>query len=124
MKKLNVFLATMFFALIFSSSAVAQEKSPFLGKWNVIVVGTPGGDSKMIVEITDKDGKLGGAAIDPATNKELFAFTKVEGETGKFTVYFTSQGYDVYMYLEKKDADNLEGSMMDMFDATATRIKS
>jgi hypothetical protein len=124
MKKLNVFFATMFFALIFSNSATAQEKSSFLGKWSVIVVGTPGGDSKMIIEIVDKEGKLTGSAVDPATNKELFAFTKVEGEPSKVTVYFTSQGYDVYMYLEKKDADNLEGSMMDMFDATATRIKS
>lgn len=124
MKKLNVFFATMFFALIFSISATAQEKSAFLGKWNVIVAGTPGGDSKMIIEIVDKEGKLSGSAIDPATNKELFAFTKVESEPSKVTVYFTSQGYDVYMYLEKKDIDNLEGSMMDMFDATATRVKS
>lgn len=124
MKKLNVFFATMFFALVFSYSATAQEKSAFLGKWNVIVLGTPGGDSKMIIEIADKEGKLTGSAIDPATNNELFAFTKVESEPSKVTVYFTSQGYDVYMYLEKKDADNLEGSMMDMFDATATRIKS
>ena len=124
MKKLNVFFAIMFFAAIFSNNATAQEKSAFLGKWNVNVVGTPGGDSKMIIEIVDKEGKLSGSAIDPATNKELFAFTKVEGEPSKVTVYFTSQGYDVYMYLEKKDADNLEGSMMDMFDATATRVKS
>jgi hypothetical protein len=123
MKKLNVFFATMFFALIFTNSAAAQEKSSFLGKWDVNVVGTPGGDSKMIINLVEKEGKLAGAAINPADNKELFAFTKVEEEVNKVTVYFTSEGYDVYMYLEKKDADNLEGSMMDMFDATATRIK-
>lgn len=113
----------MFFALIFSGSASAQEKSFFLGKWDVKVEGTPGGDSKMIINIANRDGKLSGSAIDPASNKELFAFTKVEEEANKVTVYFTSQGYDVYMYLEKKDQDNLSGSMMDMFDATGVRLK-
>ncbi|MNF79941.1 hypothetical protein D3C84_621720 [compost metagenome] len=78
----------------------------------------------MIIDLIEKEGKLTGSAINPVDNKELFAFTKVEEEADKVTVYFTSQGYDVYMYLEKKDIDNLEGSMMDMFDATATRIKS
>lgn len=123
MKKLNVFFATMFFVLMFSLSATAQEKSFFNGKWNVLVVGTPGGDSKMILNIVDSEGKLSGTLIDPTTNKDLFPLTKVEQEQGKITVYFTSQGYDVYLYLEKKDQDNVEGSMMDMFDATGVRIK-
>ncbi|MFV8341050.1 hypothetical protein [Flavobacterium sp. XS2P39] len=123
MKKLNVFFAAMFFALIFSNSASAQEKSFFIGKWDVKVEGTPGGDSKMIINIANQDGKLSGSAIDPTSNNELFAFTKVEEEANKVTVYFTSQGYDVYMYLEKKDQDNLSGSMMDMFDATGVRLK-
>ncbi|UUW08329.1 hypothetical protein NLG42_19745 [Flavobacterium plurextorum] len=124
MKKLNLFFTTMFFVLMFSVSATAQEKNFFNGKWNVNVVGTPGGDSKMILNIVDNEGKVSGSLIDPATNKDLFPLTKVELEgKDKMTVYFTSEGYDVYLFLEKKDQDNAEGSMMEMFDATAVRMK-
>lgn len=123
MKKFNVLFASIFMILIFSVKASAQEKKYFEGKWDVTVVGTPGGDSKMVVSLVDKDGKLTGSMIDPATKKDLFPFTKVEEETNKVTVYFTSEGYDVYLYLEKKDQDNVEGSMMEMFDATGVRLK-
>lgn len=123
MKKLNVFFAAVLFILMFSSRVSAQEKKYFEGKWEVTVVGTPGGDSKMILNLVDKDGTLTGSMIDPITKKDLFPLTKVEEEATKVTVYFTSEGYDVFMYLEKKDQDNVEGSMMEMFDATAVRIK-
>ena len=117
-------MATMFFALLFSNSATAQEKSSFLGKWDTTVMGTPNGDSKMIFEIVEKEGKLAGNALNPVTNEVFFPFTKVEEEPNKLTVYFTINEYEIHMYLKKKDADNLEGSAMDKFDAKATRIKS
>lgn len=123
MKKFNVFFASMFLILMFSNRVNAQEKKYFEGKWEVTVLGTPGGDSKMILNLVDKDGKLAGSMIDPVTKKDLFPLTKVEEEPTKVTVYFTSEGYDVFMYLEKKDQDNVEGSMMEMFDATAVRMK-
>lgn len=39
------------------------------------------------------------------------------------TVYFTAQGYDVYLRLDKKGDDHITGSMMDMFDAEGDRVK-
>ena len=52
-----------------------------------------------------------------STNK----FAKVEEKGNTVTLYFTSSGYDVYLQLEKKDDNNVKGSMMNMFDATGTR---
>ncbi|MEI6950541.1 hypothetical protein V9K67_25380 [Paraflavisolibacter sp. H34] len=124
MKKLSAIFSGIFFLLLsLHVSAQAPDKGDyFSGKWNVLVEGTPGGDAKMIVNLERKDGKLGGAILD-STNKEVARFSKVEESEKSVTVYFTSQGFDVYMLLEKKDADHVAGSMMDLFDAKGDRIK-
>lgn len=123
MKKLHIFFTALFLMLFFATNVSAQEKKFFTGNWNITVEGTPGGDSKMIVQIIEKDGVLTGAILDPTTSKEVTKFNKVEAKNDTITVYFTSQGFDVYLFLEKKDQDNITGTMMDMFDATGKRVK-
>src|SRR3954447_26131717 len=123
MNKFSSFLAgVLLMVLSFNAQAQTKPADYFSGKWNVEVKGTPQGDSKMVVTLERKDGKLTGYL----TAKEMAdtsKFTKVE-ETGKsVTVYFISQGYDVFLKLDKKDDDNVTGSMMDMFDATGVRIQ-
>jgi hypothetical protein len=50
--------------------------------------------------------------------------SKVELTQNEGTFYFTTQGYDVYLTLTKKDDDHVTGSMMGMFDAEGDRIKA
>ncbi len=108
-----------------STGVMAQTSGAdyFAGKWNMLVKGLPNGDTKMFVVLDKKDSTLTGV-IQDSTGTEISKFSKVEIRTAGVTVYFTAQGYDVYMTMNKKDEDHITGSMMDMFDAEGLRAKS
>lgn len=122
MKKLSVFIAAIICSLVFSVGAKAQAPADyFVGKWSVLTTGLPSGDAKSIVILERKEGKLSGTMMQegkPAPN----VFRKVEEKGTTITCYFTASGYDVYLFLEKKDDNNVIGSMMDMFDCTGVRV--
>lgn len=125
MKKLPVFILALFF-IFMSAGAFAQAQSTpdyFAGKWNMLVKGLPNGDTKMIVVLDKKDTTLAGI-IQDSVGTEISKFSKVEIRENGVTVYFTAQGYDVYMTMNKKDEDHITGSMMDMFDAEGMRSKA
>lgn len=123
MKKLFSFFAGIFFLVLsFGAKAQTQPADYFAGKWNVEVKGTPQGDGKMTVNLERKDGKLSGYLTSKAS-PDSTRFTKVEETEKSVTVYFSSQGYDVYIKLEKQDDDHVSGNLMDMFDATGERVK-
>ena len=126
MKNWNVFFAGLFLMLFSFLNAGAQTPPNgdyFAGKWNVIAEGTPNGDSRFLVNLQRKDGKLVGTIDDPQTGKTTSKIDKVEEKEKSVTVYFVGGGYDVYLLLEKKDDDHVIGSLMDMFDATGERVK-
>jgi hypothetical protein len=123
MKKLSICLAAAFLIII-STGAMAQTTSGvdyFAGKWNMLVKGLPNGDTKMFVVLDKKDTALAGV-IQDSTGTEISKFSKVELKGDGVTVYFSAQGYDVYMTMNKKDEDHVTGSMMDMFDAEGLRV--
>jgi hypothetical protein len=124
MKKLFSFVAGIFFlALSLHTQAQTQTGANyFLGKWNVLFTGLPTGDTKMIVDIEKGDTTFTGSVLD-STKQEIAKFSKVDMKDTSVTVYFTAQGYDVYVTLNKKDDDHVTGTMLDMFDATGVRIK-
>ena len=124
MKKLSVFLAAIVCSLVFSVAAEAQAPADyFVGKWEVTVAGLPDGDVTSIVTLERKDGKLTGTMLQKGKSaSEANKFTKTEEKTGSVTAYFTAGAYDVYLFLEKKDDNNVTGSMMDMFDCTGVRV--
>ena len=124
MKKLIVLISTAIM-IILSAGAMAQTQTGteyFPGKWNMLVKGLPNGDTRMFVVLDKKDTTLAGV-IQDSTGTEISKFSKVELKDNGITVYFTAQGYDVYMTMNKKDEDHVVGSMMDMFDAEGTRNK-
>ena len=122
MKKLGLFISIVLF--FFSSGVIAQTTGAdyFSGKWNMLVKGLPNGDTKMIIVLDKKDTTLTGAILD-SVGTETAKFSKVEIKDNQVTVYFTAQGYDVYMSIDKKDEDHVTGSMMGMFDAEGIRAK-
>lgn len=95
----------------------------FAGKWDIVVVGTPNGDAKFTTELIRKDGKLTGDLKMMAGDAKETIPAKVEEAEGKITLYFSAQGYDVNVELNKVDDDNLKGTLMNMFEAKAKRVK-
>jgi hypothetical protein len=94
----------------------------FAGKWSVLVKGTPNGDAKMLFVLDKKDTGLTGIVQD-STGTKMTDITKIELADTTVTIYFTTQGYDVNLVMNKKDDDHTTGSLMSMFDADGERIK-
>jgi len=125
MKRSAVILTILFFGVAFKGfSQTVPATDFFAGKWEISIIGTPNGDAKLLTELIRKDGKLTGELKDPTgKNPEAIPLTNVVNEENKLTLYFSAQGADVSVELEKVDADNLKGSLLNMFDATAKRLK-
>lgn len=124
MKKITMILTGLVILIsVYCSQAQAEGTDFFIGKWKVLVEGTPNGDATMIVTFTkNADGKLEGTSGDEKGETPTTKFTRVESKGETVTAYWVAQGYDVYLFLEKTDENKAEGSLMDMFDATATKV--
>lgn len=123
MKKISLILTGMFFVLM-SFGVKAQSAVPahfFIGKWTVLVEGTPQGDAIVNVVFERKNGQLTGTILSQGKS-EPSKFSKIIEKDSTATAYYSSNGYEVYLVLEKKDDNSATGSMMDMFDAKATRV--
>jgi hypothetical protein len=126
MKKASIFLFFLLVGIAYTSFSQAPTKTDFFaGKWEISVVGTPNGDAKMVTNLIRKDGKLTGELANPAdATKEKRPVTKIEENGDNIAIYFTSsQGNDVSIDLARVDGDNLKGSLMNMFEAKAKRLK-
>lgn len=122
MKKLSLFFAIAA-GLFLSSTTKAQSNADyFAGKWKITVFGTPNGDAVMFFLLDNKDGKLSGVVND-STDKELTRMTNIEEKDSTITTYFTAQGYDVNVLLQRNGADSVKGSLMNMFDTKGFRVK-
>lgn len=122
MKKLSVLV--VLFVLGLSFNTFAQSADFFAAKWEITVVGTPNGDAKFVTKLERKDGKLSGELSMPADpNAEKIPITNIEESADKLVLYFSAQGYDVNVDLVKVDNDNLKGTLMNMFEAKAIRVK-
>lgn len=122
MKKAILFFAGIFFLVLsVSLNTQAQATSDFfVGKWNVLVSGTPNGDAKMVVSLERVEGKLKAEFVGN-DQSETPKVSNVEETEKSVRIYFTASGYDVYLYLEKKGDYHVEGTMLDMFDAKGDR---
>jgi hypothetical protein len=125
MKKLNLLWTGLFFLLL-SVQSNGQSKTGvayFAGKWSMVIKGTPDGDAKMIFILENKTDSLAGVVQD-STGTEISKISKIELTGSSATVYFTAQGYDVNVVMNKKDDDHVAGSLLGMFDTVGERIKS
>lgn len=96
----------------------------FTGKWEIMIMGTPNGDSKMVTELVRKEGKLTGQLTDPTGTNPAMPITKVEEDPGKkITLYIdTPQAGEIGIELSKVDQDHLKGTLMNAFETTGLRI--
>jgi hypothetical protein len=125
MKKVSLFLFIFLLGVCVKGFSQATPPTDFFaGKWEITIVGTPEGDAKMVTDLTRKDGKLTGELKDPTGTRPATPITKIEEEASRLTIYFdTAQAGEIPVELTKVDDDHLKGSLMNMFDATALRVK-
>lgn len=94
----------------------------FMGKWNATAKGTPNGDVTIPVKFESKEGKIKGTFVDPESKEEK-AMTNVELDGAALKMSFSVMGYDITITITKKDDNTATGSLMDMFDVVAVRVK-
>lgn len=121
MKKLSILVVLFVLGLSFNTFAQTEF---FAAKWEITVVGTPNGDAKFVTKLDRKDGKLAGelTLVGDASAPKI-PITNIEESADKLVLYFSAQGYDVNVELTKVDNDNLKGTLMNMFEAKAIRVK-
>src|SRR4051794_6312536 len=106
MKKFTFFLLVIF-SLFLSQKGDAQVKTGadyFAGKWNILVLGTPNCDRKMVFVLEKKETGIIGVVQD-TTGKELSKVAKAELNTNTITLYYSMNEHDVVTELTKKDKD-------------------
>ena len=127
MKKASIIFFALFMGIAVKSLAQAADSTItdyFTGKWEISVIGTPNGDSKLVAELVRKEGKLTGELKDPSgALPGAIPITDIEEAKEQVTIFFSAQGYDVNLVLTKVDQNNCKGSLMGMFDSTAKRVK-
>lgn len=121
MKKISVLVVLFVLGLSFNTFAQSEF---FAAKWEITVAGTPNGDAKFVTKLERKDGKLTGELSMPADpTAPKIPISNIEESADKIVIYFSAQGYDVNVDLVKVDDDNLKGTLMNMFEAKAVRVK-
>jgi hypothetical protein len=124
MRKLQ-FMAVIVLMTIFTGKSFAQTASPaqfFLGKWTITIMGTPDGDVTLNTEFAMKGDTLVGYSAK-TDKQDRLDFRNIVAKEKSIFFEFSAQGYDLSLELIKKDDDNLEGKLMDMFDTKAKRKK-
>jgi hypothetical protein len=94
----------------------------FEGKWSVLVKGTPQGDATIPMRFETKEGATKGYFMADESGQE-YEMNSVSIIDGVLTAAFNIQGYDVDINMSEVDGDNAAGSLMGMFDLSATRVK-
>jgi uncharacterized protein YvpB len=124
MKKLSLFITGIFLMLLNLDAKAQQQDSTdyFVGKWKVLVKGTPNGDATMVF-VLDKAAESLTGVVQDTVGTEISKISNVELAGNAVTLYFTAQGYDVNLSMKKEDENNVTGSLMGMFDATGQRLK-
>jgi hypothetical protein len=121
MKKINLVIMALFFLAVGSISAQTASKDYFVGKWSVLAVGTPGGDSKLVVDLKRIKGKLTGVIFSEGEKpKEII---ETEEQSNSVKVYFRHNLFKVNLLLVKKDDNNVNGSLMSKYKSKGLRIK-
>ena len=121
MKKVNLFFIGLVLILLTGGiNAQAQSSTDFyVGDWDIVLMGMPNGDAEMVLHLERADGKLKGSIKSELGELEL---DSVEEKDNSITLFFTLESYDLNMFFEKVDDNNIKGNMVDQFDVTGKRV--
>lgn len=99
---------------------ILPQETYFLGKWNVILKGTPEGDVPLTMIFQQKDGKWTGTYINQKT-KEKSDLKSVAVNADSIHIALKFASYDITMSLNRVDDMHIIGKMMDMINCEGTR---
>lgn len=123
MKKVSLLFFAFFLGLTFYGFAQTSSTDFFAGPWEIMIYGTPDGDTKMTTTLTRVNGKLTGVLSDPSVaSKPKMNLDQVIEKPDGMTLIFYAEGMDINIDLKKVDNNNLNGTLLGMFNATAKRI--
>ncbi|PKQ66004.1 hypothetical protein [Labilibaculum manganireducens] len=97
----------------------AAKADYFVGKWNVEIKGTPGGDSKLVVTLVRKEGKLTGTVYSEADGTK--DVKEVEEDGNSLKVFFKHGWFTVELLMNKKDENHCSAKMADRYDGACAR---
>lgn len=123
MKKINLVVTGLVMIFMVLNTNAQNTTDFFVGKWNLLVTGTPNGDAKMVLTLERKEGKLDGT-VKLGEQGEVTKLFDIEDKGTVIRFNITASDYLVGFSLEKKDENHAVGTMMDQFGATAERILS
>ena len=126
MKKVSIIISSLILVFIITNASLNAQsikngEKYFIGKWNLMVYGLPDGDTKMILNIEKKDNKLTGNLGDPTESEPPLELANIVIADSSLNASFIAQGMDITLMFKIKDAKNITGYMMDMFEIKGTK---
>lgn len=127
MKKTGIVMGLVILLLaIFSANTIVQGEPVnnddyFADKWEVLLMGTPYGDVTLIFHLTREDDGLKGS-ITSDYDDSVTEIERIAERDDSITFFWTAEGHFVNLNLSIQDENNMAGSLMNMFDATAVRV--
>ncbi len=99
---------------------VVQKRDYFVGDWDVTIKDTPMGTITVMLTLERVDGKLVGKFVD-AAGMETKMNDITENENS-LTLTFTSEYGELVLAIQRKDDENVSGSLMDSFTVEGKRV--
>ncbi len=116
-------ILSIIFLLLATMLVVVKGQSintnEYIGKWNAVINGTPGGGSKLEVNIHKENGKLEGTV----TSKDdgTVEIKKIEVNESSISVYFKHGWFTVDLEMEKTDRNHCKCKLADRYTGLATK---
>jgi len=106
-----------------SARQVQYNATYFLGVWDIIPYGLPTGEMELILSVTSEGDTLKAVISDTAKTTVINVTNVVATGDNSLTLswYDVNNGVDVIVRLNKKDENNLTGTIADMFTLTGKR---
>lgn len=120
MKKLLVILSFVSLAIIASASGNKTEF--FLGKWDVEIKGTPGGDSKLVVDLKQVGNDLKGTVSSKKDG--TVEIKEAELTENGIAISFKSGWFTVELLMKEKDANHCTCKLAGRYDGQSVRVIS
>jgi|GEM_PF-2115829 hypothetical protein len=120
MKKKSLFIIFFFVSLSIVTLASGNKSDFFIGKWNVEIKGTPGGDSKLIVDLRHDSEEWKGTVSskkDGTVDIKEAALTE-EG----MLVSFKSGWFNVELLMTEKDSNHCTCKLAGRYDGKSERV--
>lgn len=114
-----LFLMILIGSMLFANAEAQNKKDYFTGKWTVIAKNLPNGNETASLDILRKDGKLEGSI--KRQNGEVIKISQLVEKNETITGSFYAEGYDMELFIQKKDADNITGSIMGTYSLEGVR---